>query len=407
MKRYDHLIVGGGVAGYAAAEAIREVDSAASIGMLSEEPEGPYDRSALSKDLWRGAREEDVRLDLGAIGVDLISHRATAIDAHRRTVLTGGGGEFGYGRLLLAPGVEPRFLPFELDSVHYLHSLRQYRRLRERADEGRSFLVVGGGWLGTELAATLATAGNEVTMAFQESGIGGNVFPPYLAAHLTAYFRAREVDVRPRHKVRFLGRAKGDRTVVVLSGDKRLEVDEVVVAVGSVPRIELAWTAGLGTADGIVVDELFRTRVPAIFAAGDVVSYPDVVMGRRRVENADHARQSGWHAGLAMAGEGRPYRHLPRFWSGFFDHAYEAVGALSPDLRTVADWDEPFEKGVIRYLDEASRVRGVLAWNTSGLMDEARDLLSMGTLPLERRGGTGPHPVTTVTRPHPASASRA
>lgn len=390
MKRYDHLIVGGGMAGYAAVKAIREIDTESSIGMLSEDADGPYDRTALSKHLWRGGSEEDIVFDVDELGMELIPHRAVALDVSNRVVSGKSGKEFGYRKLLLATGVEPRFLPFEIDSVHYLHSLRQYRRLRAEADEGRSFLVVGGGWLGAELAAAIAQAGCEVAMAFPEPAIGAKTFPADLAEHVTAQFRERGVEVLAGHRVRSLERVPGDRMVATLSGSRRVEADRVAVAIGSVPRIDLAWTAGLADTDGVPVDGYFRTHAPAVFAAGDVASYPDPVLGRRRVEQEDHAVQSGRHAGLAMAGEGTPYEHVPHFYSEFFDHRYEAVGTLSSDLLTLAEWEEPYVKGVIHYLDEASRVRGVLAWNDPGRMNEAREVLGFGSLlePL-----VGEHPV--------------
>lgn len=380
MKRYDHLIVGGGMAGYAAAKAIREIDTEASIGMLSEDPDGPYDRTALSKDLWRGRPEQDIGLDVDALGIDLIEQRAVALDVTSRVVTGRSGIELGYRKLLLATGVEPRFLPFEIDAVHYLHSLSQYRRLRAEAEEGRSFLVVGGGWLGAELAAALAQAGCEVVMAFPEPAIGAKMLPADLAQHVTAEFRDRGVEVLAGHMVRSLERVPGDRMLATLSGSRRVEVDRVVVAIGSVPRIDLAWTAGLADSDGVLVDGYFRTHAPAVFAAGDVANYPDPLLGRRRVEQEDHAVQSGRHAGLAMAGEGTRYEHVPRFYSEFFDHRYEAVGNLSSDLLTLAEWEEPYVKGVVQYLDETSRVRGVLAWNDPGRMDAWREVLGFGSL---------------------------
>ncbi len=380
MKRYDHLIVGGGLAGYAAAKAIREIDTEAAIGMLSEDPDGPYDRTALSKDLWRGRSELDIGLDVDGMGIELISHRAASVDVGNRVVSSRTGAEFGYRKLLLATGVEPRFLPFEIDSVHYLHSLKQYRRLREDADEGRSFLVAGGGWLAAELAASLTQAGNEVVMAFPEPAIGARMFPRDLAEHVTAAFQERGVRVLAGNRVRYVERVDGDRMVATLSGSRRVTVERIVVAIGSVPRIDLAWTAGLAETDGILVDEYFRTHAPAVFAAGDVASYPDPVLGRRRVELEDHAVQSGRHAGLAMAGEGTPYEHKPHFYSEFFDYRYEAVGALSSDLLTVAEWEDPYVKGVIHYLDPTSRVRGVLAWNDPRRMEEARGVLGFGSL---------------------------
>jgi 3-phenylpropionate/trans-cinnamate dioxygenase ferredoxin reductase subunit len=166
---------------------------------------------------------------------------------------------------------------------------------------------------------------------------------------------------------------------VTLNEGQLLEVDRVIVAIGSMPQSELAWAAGIATGDGILVDEYFQTDTPNIYAAGDVANYPDPILGRRRVEHEDHAVQSGRHAGMTMAGQPAPYEHLPLFYSDLFDYGYEAVGNLSPELQTVSQWEERHQKGIVYYLDDASLVRGVLLWNTWGLAEQARKLIAMGT----------------------------
>jgi 3-phenylpropionate/trans-cinnamate dioxygenase ferredoxin reductase subunit len=373
-SNYDHLIVGGGIAAFTAAKGIREVDADARVGILSEEPSGPYDRTALSKSLWAGRAEEDVYFDLEELGVRLIGGRAAKIEPANRSVRTAGGESYQYRKLLLATGVRPRKLPFADGAIHYLRTIEEYHRIRSAADQGPSFLVIGGGFLGAELAAALTKVGNRVTMVFPEAGIGARMFPPGLAEHLNADFRERGVEVLPGRSVRTV--ETGPHGVeVTLSDDTVLRVDEVVAAVGSVPQTELASAAGIEVGDGVIVDEFLRTSVPEIFAAGDVASYPDRVLGRRRVEHEDQAMMSGYHAGRVMAGEATPYRHLPLFYSDLFDYGYEAVGVLSPDLLIHEQWEEPFRKGVVYYLDDASMVRGVLLWDTWGLIDRARGLL--------------------------------
>lgn len=390
MPNFDHLIVGGGVAGFAAARAIREHDANASIAMATDEPVGPYQRPALSKALWTGDEERSIFYDSDDLGVTLLTgHRVTRIDLADHAVVDATGAVLGYGRLLIATGARPRSLPFGDGIVRYLRNLHDYRAVREAAADGRSFLVVGGGFLGAELAAALSTQGNDVAMVFPEAGLGARIFPTELAAYLNAYYAERGVAVHPGSIVRAVERDGGGLVRTTLGDGRVMLTHEVVAAIGAVPETGLAEAAGLRISDGIVVDEFFRTSAPDVFAAGDVANYPDPVLGRRRVEHEDHATHSGHHAGLAMVGEGAPYRHLPMFYSDMFDLGYEAVGVLDPAKRTVARWDEPFRKGVIYYLDEDGHVQGVLLWNTRKRVDDARALVRRGGgVPLDARSST-------------------
>ncbi len=153
-------------------------------------------------------------------------------------------------------------------------------------------------------------------------------------------------------------------------------VHGVVAGIGIVPNVELAQEAGLAVGDGIVVDSYLRTSHPDVYAAGDVASFPDALLGvRRRVEHEDNANTMGRAAGRAMAGAAVSYEHSPMFYSDLFDLGYEAVGELDTRLRTVVDWQEPYRKGVLYYLEEG-RVRGVLLWNVWDRVDAARALIA-------------------------------
>lgn len=394
MPNFDHLIVGGGIAGFAAARAIREHDADASIAMVTDEPVGPYQRPALSKALWTGEDERSIFYDTDDLGLTLLAgHRVTRIDLADHAVVDATGAVLGYGRLLIATGARPRTLPSGDGIVRYLRNLHDYRAIREAADDGRSFLVVGGGFLGAELAAALAKQGNDVAMVFPEAGINARIFPTELAAYLNAYYAERGVAVHPGSVVGAVERGDGGLVHTTLGDGRVMRTHEVVAAIGAVPETGLAEAAGLRISDGIVVDEFFRTSAPDVFAAGDVANYPDPVLGRRRVEHEDHATHSGHHAGLAMVGEEASYRHLPMFYSDMFDLGYEAVGILDPTRQTLARWDEPFRKGVTYYLDDDGHVQGVLLWNTRKRVDDARALV--------RRGGG----VTLDVRPSKERAS--
>jgi NADPH-dependent 2,4-dienoyl-CoA reductase/sulfur reductase-like enzyme len=157
---------------------------------------------------------------------------------------------------------------------------------------------------------------------------------------------------------------------------KSITVDGVVAGIGIAPNVSLAEQIGMSVDNGIVVNEHLQTSVPDIYAAGDVASFQNFLLGKRtRVEHEDNANTMGKVVGRSMAGNPEPYHHLPYFYSDLFDLGYEAVGELNPKLTIVADWQEQFKKGVIYYLDQG-RVRGVLLWNVWDQVEPARKLIA-------------------------------
>jgi NADPH-dependent 2,4-dienoyl-CoA reductase/sulfur reductase-like enzyme len=339
MKHYPYLIIGGGMTGDAAAQAIRAVDPAATIGLISVEPHPPYARPPLSKGLWKGDAESGIWRGTDALGVDLrLGRRVTALDPKRKAVTD------------------------------------DYRRLRTLANEPLRVAVLGGGFIGSEVAAALKLAGRDVVMLVPEDGIGARVFPADLSRFLVGYYRDQGVDVRTGEGLAGLSQDAG-KVVVKTTGGQSLLTDLVVAGLGIQPNVELAEQAGVRVDNGIVVDELLRTSVPDIFAAGDVANFFNPALGTRlRVEHEDNANTMGAAAGRAMAGQGTPYTHLPFFYSDLFALGYEAVGELDPRLEVISDWKEPFREGVVYYVKEG-RVRGVLLWGIFGKVDDARALI--------------------------------
>jgi 3-phenylpropionate/trans-cinnamate dioxygenase ferredoxin reductase component len=235
-------------------------------------------------------------------------------------------------------------------------------------------VVIGGGFIGSELAASLADNGCRVTMLFPEGGVCDRLFPADLSCSVTDYYREKGIDVLAGEKV---SAASGDR---VETGDGRtIEADAVAGGLGVIPNTELAEEAGLEVNDGIVVDEYGRASGHEdVFAAGDVARLPVPALGTTlRIEHEDHANTHGRVVGGNMAGAGMAYTHLPFFYSDLFDLGYEAVGILDSRLEAVEDWEEPFRKGVVTYVEDG-RPRGVLLWNVWGKLDEARDLIRAG-----------------------------
>lgn len=376
MIDYRYLIIGGGMAGDAAARGIREHDPNGTIGLISAEPHPPYDRPPLSKGLWQGGAVSDIWRDTEELGVTLhLARLVTRIDRAARTVTDHDGEEYRYERLLLATGGSPRRLGVRDDGVIYYRTLEDYERLRGLTAEPRRVLVIGGGYIGAELAAALTVNGHRVEMVFPEAALLDRLLPRDLARHLSAAYRARGVTLHSGRGVRAVTARPGGGSNVELTDGTALTADVVVAGLGITPDTRLAEAAGLAVADGIVVNAYLRTDDERIFAAGDVASLPFPPLGRRgRSEHEENANLSGFYAGQNMAGERVRYEHLPSFYSDLFDIGFEGVGRVGSDLQTVAEWVVPLEQGAVYYLAEG-RLQGALLWNQKGRLDEVRGLI--------------------------------
>lgn len=378
MAHFPYLIVGGGMAAAAAIKGIRELDSTGAIGLIGSEPQRPYQRPPLSKALWKGASQEAVQIDLPSQGVELLlGRRALALDLERRQVRDDQGEVTSFDRLLLATGGTPRRFPWGGDEVIYFRTLGDYQRLRGLTEQRQHFAVVGGGFIGAEIAAALAMNQKQVTLLFPSVGIGERVFGTELATFLNNYYRERGVTVLPGATAAGLER-RGERLALRTKEGQELLVDGVIAGIGIAPNDDLAREAGLQVENGIVVDALLRTSHPAVYAAGDVANIQYAALGTRlRVEHEDSANSTGRRAGRNMAGEEAPYEHLPFFYSDLFDLGYEAVGEVDSSLEMVIDWKQPFQEGVLYYLRDR-QVRGVLLWNVWEQVDAARRLIAEG-----------------------------
>jgi NADPH-dependent 2,4-dienoyl-CoA reductase/sulfur reductase-like enzyme len=376
MKQYRYLIVGGGLTGDAAVRGIRELDAEGSIGLISMEPDPPYTRPNLSKGLWKGRPLEKIWRNTESLGAELyLARKVTRLDPPKKYLSDDTGEEYTYEKLLLATGGSPIRLPFGDDNIIYYRDFQDYQRLREWTERGERFLVIGGGFIGSEIAAALTMIGKKVVMVFPEQSIGANVYPHELSGFLNEYYREKGVEVVPDDLVASLEQT-GYRSTVHTRSGKSFEVDGVIAGIGIRPNLELAQQAGLQVDNGIVVNEHLLTSAPDIFAAGDVAKFFHSALRKGvRVEHEDNALRMGKLAGRNMAGANEPYTHVPMFYSDLFELGYEAVGELSSKLETVVDWLEPFKKGVVYYLDNG-RVRGVLLWNVWDSVPEARALLS-------------------------------
>ena len=281
MQHYKYLIVGGGLTGDAAARGIRELDPDGSIGMFSMEQDPPYLRPALSKGLWKGKPLEKIWRNTQALNADIhLGRKVTQLDTAGKRLQDDAGNEYTFEKLLLATGGSPKHLECGGGDIIYFRDLQDYRRLRALSESGQDFVVIGGGFIGSELAAALVSVGRKVTLILQEEAIDDKLFPAELSQYLNDYYKQKGVRVLTGDAVDNVVR-EGTRMLVQTRNGERLLADGVVAGIGIVPNIELAAQAGLQVEDGIIVDEHLRTS-----------RCGRVCRGRCRQFPACHARQA-------------------------------------------------------------------------------------------------------------------
>ena len=386
-RSFKYVIVGGGRAAGSAVQGLREVDASGSILVAGTEGHLPYNRPPLTKDLWFGTQKiEDIFIDSRDFydrnKVKLIQEtRIAAIDPKGRTATDAKGNIYRYEKLLLATGGHPRPLTIpggDLPGLFYYRYLDDYGKLKDEAAAGRRALAIGGGFIGSEMAAALNLAKVEVSLIFPEGNLCSRVFPADLGLAMNAYYHKQGVKVLAGDRPAAIER-QGDRFVVHTVNRAQLEADIVVIGIGIWPEASLAEDAGLKTEDGIVVNARLESSAPGIYAAGDVARFPYYGLGlMTRIEHWDVALSQGRQAGRNMAGAGEDYTYMPYFYSDLFKFGYEAVGEIDPRLETYADWQKEFDTGSIYYLKDG-RVRGVMNCNLWGKLQPAREIILKGS----------------------------
>lgn len=325
------VIVGGGAAGFAAAEMLRRERFEGEIVMLSNDEAAPVDRPNLSKDYlagnapeeWIPLRGEDFYSDNGIdlrLGVD-----AAAIDAKAREVMLSDGARVAYDRLLIATGAEPVRLPIpgaDPARIHTLRSLADSRAIIERATTAKRALIVGASFIGLEVASSLRHRGIEVHVVAPEKRPMERVLGGEMGDFVRALHEERGVVFHLEDTVAGM---TGDRATLKSGGT--LQADLVVAGVGVRPRLGLAEKSGLKIDRGLVVDAFLATGAPDVFAAGDIVRWPDPHTGQAiRVEHWVVAQRQGQAAALNMLGLGRKFEAVPFFWSQHYDVPINYVG---------------------------------------------------------------------------------
>ncbi|XP_054852094.1 apoptosis-inducing factor 1, mitochondrial isoform X2 [Eublepharis macularius] len=372
-----YLLIGGGTAAFAAARSIRARDPGARVLIVSEDPELPYMRPPLSKELWFSEDPEVTKTlrfkqwngkersiyfqpasfyvpacDLPYIengGVAVLSGRKVVhMDVRGNVAKLDDGTQISYDKCLIATGGSPRNLPVieragkeVLQRLTLFRKIDDFRSLEKISREVKSITIIGGGFLGSELACALGrkaqSKGLEVIQMFPENGNMGKVLPEYLSNWTTSKVRREGVNVMPNAVVKSVS-VSGNRLLIKLKDGRKVETDHIVAAVGLEPSMELAKSAGLEVDSdfgGFRVNAELQAR-SNIWVAGDAACFYDIKLGRRRVEHHDHAVVSGRLAGENMTGAAKPYWHQSMFWSDLGpDVGYEAIGLVDSSLPTV------------------------------------------------------------------------
>ncbi|XP_078323336.1 apoptosis-inducing factor 1, mitochondrial-like isoform X2 [Crassostrea virginica] len=458
---YKYLIVGGGTSSVSAYRAIKARDPKAKILIIGEEPDVPYERPPLSKELWfvdsalakdykfGKSKRENVfyeprsfylspealqKAEIGGVGL-ISGKKVVKLDGQQKKVWLNDGTEILYDKCLLATGGRPKNHPVMeaaekevQDRTILFRNTSDFTRLHEAVEGSRSVAIIGGGFLGSELACALGFKGMKVYQIIQEKGNLGTVLPEYLSKHTTEKVQESGVDVLTSQTVTDAQFNADQQVELTLDNGNKISVDNVVVCVGLEPNVDLAKTSNLE------VDEKhggFRVNaeleaMSGLWVAGDVSCFYDIKLGRRRIEHHNHAWVSGKLAGENMTGASKMYRYQSIFWSDLEPYvSFQAIGIVDSNLETYAVFERPpekkkkkkatessteiaenskvvkqsagtsqfstevskdpksvepkeeFNKGVIFYLRGGSIV-GVLMWNISGKIYRARQVISDG-----------------------------
>jgi len=345
VRDVEHLIIGGGVAAAKAAEGLRAAAGEGSAVVMTAEPELPYERPPLSKEFLRGeaGREKTRTHDEAwyrehAVEV-MLATRASTLDPSTRTVTTEIGDQLRYGGLVLATGATPVRLGLpgeELEGVYYLRTVADSERLRAAISRAETMVVIGGGFIGAEVAASATQMDTRVTLLELAETLWTRAVGPKVGRFFEEFLRDRGVHVRTRIGAQ---RLEGDGGVeaVVLPDGTRLPADVVVIGVGVRPDVDLAERAGLPVDNGVLVDEQLRAA-DRIWAAGDVANAAHPLFGRIRIEHWAEALNQGLIAGRNLAGASERYDRVPYFFSDQFDLSLSYLGH-------VREWDELVTRG--------------------------------------------------------------
>ncbi|NOK46972.1 FAD-dependent oxidoreductase [Burkholderia thailandensis] len=383
------VVIGGGQAAGWVMKTLRGEGFAGRIVMIADEAHLPYERPPLSKAVLAGEADiSTVRVvqpdEFGAPGVEAWQpERAVSIDRARRVVRAASGREIEYDRLVIATGGAPRRLPDALVAtprLHYLRTLDEAVALRERLRASRRVLVIGGGWIGLEVAATARKLGVDAVVVEGAPRLCARSVPGAVSDFLLELHRANGVDIRLNAALASLGAhpADANRVRATLADGTAVDADFAVAGIGLALNTSLATEAGLHVDDGIVVDEYGATSDPAIFACGDVANHPNAWLKRRvRLESWANAQNQAIAAAKAVLGARAPYAEIPWFWSDQYDVNLQILGDLPADAQLVVRGDIAAKRATLFFVTHGA-LRGVIAINSARELKLARKWMNQG-----------------------------
>ena len=384
------LIIGASYAGVQAAISARENGYGAPIRIVADEPHLPYHRPPLSKAFLSGdvahrnlfIRGHDY---FASSGIDLVlGKRAVRIAPDVRRVKLEDGSSLAYETLLIATGSRARRIGMpghDRDGITYLRSLDDADRLKPRLDAAKEIVIIGGGFIGLEIAATAAKAGKKVTLVEAASRLLERAVSPLISQFLCELHRGHGVDIRFNETVVAIEDAAGAAHAVICADGTRIRCDLIVAGIGGVPNDELASGAGVRCSNGIDVDEFGQTDMPGIYAAGDCSNHHNRLAGRRvRLESVQNATDQGKAAGAAIAGKFEAYDSVPRFWSDQYDIKLQIVGLSAPqDMAVIRGSMDQGRFSVFYYRD--ATLTAVDSINRAGDQPVARRLIAASISP--------------------------
>jgi len=422
-KHYKYVIVGGGTAAMSALLELKKNDPSAEVLLVTEENFAPYKRPPLSKELFRskdGAQSLKYKDWQGKD--DTLEYKSedwykqnkvtikkgtsvTNMNIQDQTISTNGGETYRYDKCLLATGGYPRIIPGDYEqlkgSVTEFRTIEDFRKLDSIAKQGGQVVIVGGSFLGSELAYSLAAHRNcKVTQVFLEPEVMARNLPRYLGGQVKDTLQRAGVQLKPNRNVIAVDK-QGNTVQIKFDNGEQMQADHVLLCIGIFPNTELAERSGLEidpVNGGIMTNSELEAR-NNVFVAGDVLSYHDPVLGRRRVEHYEHAASTGACAGRNMSSTNNKrasYDHISMFWSEIGNISFEAVGEVNSRLNTFSVWDgvdivqngtpwsiapaplqnRRFKRGIVYYMNNNNRVVGVLLWNVPGKINAARAVVA-------------------------------
>ncbi|GGF32547.1 pyridine nucleotide-disulfide oxidoreductase [Microbacterium sorbitolivorans] len=381
------VIIGGGLAGAKTAEALREREYAGAVTLVAAEEQLPYERPPLSKDYlagkapfddaavhtaeWYTDNRVDLRLGVRATGIDAADHRVTLDD----------GTALPYDKLVLATGSAVRRLPLDgadAENVHYLRTVEDSDAIRASFGDGKRLVIIGGGWIGLEVASSARAAGTTVTVLEGSSLTLLRVLGDEVARVFAGLHRSNGVDLRTEAKVSGIVTDGGRATGVRLEGGETIPADAIVIGIGVSPVTEIAEAAGLAVDNGVLVDASLRTSDPDVYAVGDIANHDHPVLGHRiRVERWATALNQPAVAAAALLGDDVEYTELPYFFTDQYDLGCEYIGhANGAESEVVIRGDLESREFVAFWLDEHAHIQAAMNVNVWDVIDEIKPLIA-------------------------------